>query len=36
MKQMEQHVQRECLTLDFVKYWLGYMNVAYGINYALF
>ena len=39
MREWELRVGRECLTLDFAKYWfslLGYMDVAYGINYILF
>ena len=32
MKEVKQRLGKECLTLDLVKYGLGYMDVAYGIN----
>ena len=36
MREEEQRVGRECLTLDLRSIGLGYTDVVYGINYTLF
>ena len=36
MKEVEQQVERECLTLDFVKYWCRLQGFHLWYNYTLF